>query len=96
MLTRQAHTDDATDADVIPDVGEDEAFFAIYRHRSIMIPGTMYPIGARTPMLPTMPNESARMLWMTDIKVAHPKILRVDAATIRNIREKPVAIPPGI
>ena len=62
FATRQAHIDDKIEAAVIPDTGEDDILPATYRHRSIMIPGMMYPIGARTPMLPTIPNARARML----------------------------------
>jgi len=96
LATRHALTDDMTDAAVIPFDGDAEVLFDKYRQRSMAIPGIMYPSGARNPMLPTIPNESASILWTTDITVAHPKIRSTYAATIRNIRENPVAIPPGI
>ena len=47
-------------------------------------------------MLPTIPKESAIMLCTAPMIVPHQNLGMIPTATIKNIREKDVPIPPGI
>lgn len=96
LAVRQAVTEDRMLAIIMLSFELRERCLAAMRVRSITMPGAMYPMGARAPILPTMPKEKARTLCTMLIIVAgkRPDILK--AATTRNSREKLVPMPPGI
>ena len=58
--------------------------------------GRIYPTGASTPMLPTVPMHRAIPLWTSPISVAAPKYGTSSRAMTRNISENAAPIPPGM
>ena len=79
-----------------PDRFPSRPFLPAHRTISTIIPGITYPTGARKPMLPVMPKNTASMLCTAPISIPQPKRGITQEPITRNIREKLVPIPPGI
>ena len=58
--------------------------------------GSIYPTGASTPILPTVPMHRAIPLWTRPISVAAPKYGTSSRAMTRNISENAAPMPPGM